>query len=249
MAEPIRYVRTKDAQQAIEGRETEIVQAVGIPWTTGQRTHIDCPYPEHQGKSDWRLMEKGRGKGKAICTCTDGKTDSAFDIVSKVLGIGFEEAKIWCMEAIGRTDLIRERSGNGQYQATDAESLLNAPPERRDDSLPRAYLAHRLGVEANAVLMPTTPAVGLRALGYYDPPKGKGTGKPVHVGDFPCAVFGTVDAQGREHAHRIYVAADGAGKADLGRGPNGTARDPKKLHGRPRRDLGGRCPRVVVHHR
>ncbi|MGH1592295.1 DUF927 domain-containing protein (plasmid) [Methylobacterium phyllosphaerae] len=223
-AETTRYVSWKSAKPAVEGREVEIVQALGINWTAGQRTHIDCPYPGHQGKSDWRLNKKDR----AICTCTNGKTDSVFDIAMKVEGLDEEQAKIRCMEIIGRADLIREKTEGGQYQATDAESLMRAPAERRDDSLPRAYLAHRLGIEPEAMLVPMTPTVGFKALGYYDPAKGKGTGKPVHVGDFPCAVFGTIDAAGRRHAHRVYVAPGGAGKADLGFAANGNARPPKK---------------------
>ncbi|WP_342167065.1 DUF927 domain-containing protein [Methylobacterium sp. SD21] len=223
-AEPTRYVRTKDAQQAVEGHEVEIVNALGIHWRAGQKEHIDCPYPNHGGAKDWRLNSKGRG----ICTCTERKTDSVFDIAGKVEGLDFEASKIRCMEIVGRADLIREKSGAGGGQATDADSLMRAPAERRDDSLPRAYLAHRLGIPADAVPMPATPTVGLRALGYFDPPKGKGTGKPVHVGDYPCTVWGQTDAEGRRHAHRIYVASSGAGKAELGLADNGTARDPKK---------------------
>jgi hypothetical protein len=41
-------------------------------------------------------------------------------------------------------------------------------------------------------------------------------------------VFGTLAADGRRHAHRIYVAPGGAGKADLGTGPAGRPREPKK---------------------
>ncbi|SDO59121.1 Uncharcterized protein, DUF927 family [Methylobacterium phyllostachyos] len=223
-AEPTRYVSWKDARPAVEGHEVEIVNALGIPWSAGQRDHIRCPYPGHGGADDWRLTNQGR----AICTCTGRQTDSVFDIAMKVEGLDEEQAKIRCIEIVGRADLIRERSGEGQFQATDADGLLRARPERRDDTLPAAYLAHRLGIEAGAVLMPTTRTVGLKALGYFDPPKGKGTGKPTHVGDFPCAVFEQSDAQGRRHAHRIYVAPGGAGKADLGLAANGTARDAKK---------------------
>ncbi|MDP4024441.1 DUF927 domain-containing protein [Methylobacterium sp. NEAU 140] len=219
-----RYVSWKLARPAVEGHEVEIVRALGIAWQAGQRDHITCPYPGHGGAKDWRLNSKGRG----ICTCTQPHTDSVFDIAMKVEGLDAEQAKIRCVEIIGRTDLIRTKSGAGAGQATDAESLMRAPAERRDDALPRAYLAHRLGIEADAVLMPTTPTVGLRALGYFDPPKGKGTGKPIHVGDFPCAVFGQIDAEARRHAHRIYVAPGGAGKADLGMAGNGTMRDAKK---------------------
>ena len=75
--------------------------------------------------------------------------------------------------------------------------------------------------------MPSTPVVGWRALPYYDPPPKKG-GKPKLVGHHPCIVFGTIAQDGRKHAHRIYVAAGGAGKAELGLDPDGHPRDPKK---------------------
>src|SRR5262249_22534488 len=38
----------------------------------------------------------------------------------------------------------------------------------------------------------------------------------------------TVDRDGKTHAHRIYLASGGAGKAELGIGPNGQRREPKK---------------------
>lgn len=223
-AGPTRYVKTKEAQAAVEGREIDIVKTLGIPWEAGMRSHIRCPYPSHGGSDDWRLNKNSR----AICTCTEPHTDSVFDIIGKMEGLDFEEAKIRAMEIIDRGDLVREKAGGGNYQSTDAESLLNARPENRDDALPSLYLAHRLKVDVAAVLMPTTRTVGLRALAYYDPPKGKGTGKPVHVGDYACAVFEQVDATGRRHAHRIYVEAGGAGKAALGRRADGKERDPKK---------------------
>jgi hypothetical protein len=69
--------------------------------------------------------------------------------------------------------------------------------------------------------------VGIKALAYFDPsPTEKA--KPVLVGHWPCAVFGTVAADGRKHAHRIYLAVDGKAKADLPVAPSGQPRDPKK---------------------
>jgi hypothetical protein len=50
----------------------------------------------------------------------------------------------------------------------------------------------------------------------------------VHVGDFPAAIFETVDRDGKTHAHRIYLAPGGAGKAQLGLGANGQRRQSKK---------------------
>ncbi|TXM66518.1 DUF927 domain-containing protein [Methylobacterium sp. WL12] len=219
-----RYVPTKAAQHAVEGHETEILGALGIPWRESQRGHITCPFPGHGGTDDWRW---DASKRKGYCTCKKGF--SIFDAVTEMDGCDIEGAKLRCVEIIGRDDLIRTKSGeDGAFQKTDAASLLSAPAARRDDTLPGAYLAHRLGVEAAAVLMPTTPVVGFQALAYFDPPKGKGTGKPVKAGEWPCAVFGTVDAEKRQHAHRIYLAPGGNGKADLGTDASGYTRDPKK---------------------
>ena len=46
------YVPTEDARRAVEGREAEIVYAIGIPWSKGQQGHIRCPYPDHGGADD-----------------------------------------------------------------------------------------------------------------------------------------------------------------------------------------------------
>jgi hypothetical protein len=215
-----RYVQQAAIKQAVAGHETQILDALNIDWDA--RGHVDCPYPDHGGKADWRWDSKYR---KARCTCS--KADSIFDVLMKIEGVDFEAAKVRVAEILKRDDLIRTKS-EGKYQATDPASLLNAPADRRDDSLPIKYLAHRLGVAEDQVPIPSTPIVGLKALGYYDPPAQGSKAKPKLVGEYPCAVFGTVAADGGKHAHRVYVAPDGAGKADLGRGPNGWPRNPKK---------------------
>ena len=170
----------------------------------------------------WRWDEK---HAKARCTCG---TASIFDVIMKIEGLDFEAAKLRAAEILGLDELIEEASEAPRFQATDAASLLAAPPDQRDDKLPLAYLAHRLGVDADAVPPPTTPYVGLKALAYFDAPPPGSKAKPKPVGSFPCAVFGTLSADGRRHAHRIYVAPGGAGKAELGTAPNGRPRDPKK---------------------
>jgi phage/plasmid primase-like uncharacterized protein len=217
-----RFVATAEIRLAVRGREGEVLDALAIDWRIG-RPHIDCPYPMHGGKNDWRWDAQ---KSRAFCTCIT-RSDSIFDVVMKVKGLDFERAKISIAELLGRNDLIRERGGN-RRQATDAASLLNAPAEDRDDTLPIAYLAHRLGVAPDAVPVPRTPIAGLKALGYYDPPPQGSKAKPKLVGEFPTAVFGTVAADGRTHAHRIYLAPRGVGKANLGTDPTGRARNPKK---------------------
>jgi hypothetical protein len=188
----------------------------------------ESPYPQHEDRNpSWRWDEQ---RARAHCSCTNG--DTIFNVVMKIEGIDFDAAKLRIAELLGRRDLIRERSAGPRSQATDAESLLNPPLQDRDDRLGANYLAHRWRVSPDAVPMPATPVVGIKALGYYDaPPPAQGRGrppKPVHVGDFPCVVFGTLDAGGNRHAHRVYVAPDGAGKAELGARPDGHPRDPKK---------------------
>jgi phage/plasmid primase-like uncharacterized protein len=69
--------------------------------------------------------------------------------------------------------------------------------------------------------------VGLKSLAYFDPPR-RANGKPVHVGDFPAAVFETLNRDGKRHAHRIYLAPGGAEKAELGLTSDGQRRKPKK---------------------
>lgn len=227
MTEPIRFVPTAAIRQAVNGRETDVLDAIGVQWREG-RPHINCPYQDHaDDNASWRWDSK---RAKAQCTCSKG--ESIFDVVIKVLGGDFEAAKIRVAELLHRHNLIQTKgagAGDGRrYQATDAASLLGAAAEYRDDTLPRAYLAQRLCVAVDAVLIPRTAMIGLKALSYYDPPSQGSKAKPKLVGEFPCAVFGTVAADGGTHAHRIYLAPAGAGKANLGIGPDGRPREPKK---------------------
>ena len=217
-----RWVATRAIQEAVRGRESEILQAVRIPWDDGAG-HITCPYPDHADDNpSWRWNER---KARAHCTCI-GRSHSIFDVVMRREGIEFEAAKIRVAEILGRHDLIKARDGE-RHQAMDAASLLRPPADQRDDQLVGAYLAHRLGTAPEQALLPSTPAVGWRALAYYDPPAKKG-GKPKLVGHYPCVVFGTLAPDRRRHAHRIYVTPGGQGKAELGMRSDGRARDPKK---------------------
>lgn len=227
MNDQIRYIATGAIRQAVKGREEEVLDRIGVDWRAG-RPHIKCPYRDHaDDNASWRWDSK---HSKARCTCSKG--DCIFDVVMKVNGSVFEAAKVRVAKLLNLHELIRTKASgqnNGKnFQATDAASLLGAPSDRRDDSLPVTYLAHRLSVALDAVPIPNTPMIGLKALGYYDPPPQGSKAKPKLVGEFPCAVFATVAADGGTHAHRIYLAPAGAGKADLGIGPDGRPREPKK---------------------
>jgi hypothetical protein len=100
-----RYVPTVMARQAVEGREAEIVRALGIPWHGGH-DHIRCPYSGHEDKDpSWRLMDSGNAVCSAGCAC-GGKPHSVFDAAMHLKGLSFDEAKIHVIELIGRNDLI-----------------------------------------------------------------------------------------------------------------------------------------------
>jgi hypothetical protein len=220
MTSPERYVSTAAIRRAVSGREVDILAALGIQCCGSQ--HIHCPYPDHaDNHPSWRWDAE---KGCAYCTCT--RSDSIFDVIGKLKGISFEAAKIVAAELIGRTDLIRDRRSQ-QYGFATATQLLNPPADNRDDALAWKYLAHRLDIQPSVVPRRTTKVVGIKSLPYFDPPKVKG-GKSFHVGNFPAAVFETADPDGKTHAHRIYLATKGEGKAELGLKPDGTPRDPKK---------------------
>ena len=143
-------------------------------------------------------------------------------------GIDFDASKIKIAELLPRSDLIKTKRGGGTSQKMTAAALLYAPANRRDDSLPVRYLAHRLGVNVADVPVPATPMVGLQALAYYEPAPPGSPEKATSIGEFPCAVFGTVAADGGVHAMRVYLAPGGAGKAELGVDRDGDGRDPKK---------------------
>jgi phage/plasmid primase-like uncharacterized protein len=204
------YVKTKDIKEAVRGREQEILNAVGIN-SNGGRKHINCPYPGHEDKDpSWRW---DTGKARAICTCG---SDSILDVVIKTTGMTLEETKIFVAEKLGHSDLIiKKRGAKDQYQKTTPESLLNPPQDRRDDLLPAKYLASRLSISVENVPMPTTPVSGHVALEYWAPSTTK-TGQHKLVCRAPCAIFGTVDAEGKEHAFRIYLSENGTDKATLG---------------------------------
>src|SRR5919106_7095923 len=217
-----RYVLTQAIREAVKGRETEVLEALGIAWADGA-PHISCPYPDHSDEDpSWRWNER---RARAHCTCTE-RSQSIFDVVMRVEGIDFEAAKLRVAEVLGRQDLVKVRDGE-PHQRMDAASLLRPPSDQRDEGLVRSYLAYRLDVAPDQVPMPSTPVMGWRSLAYYDAPA-KGSREPKLVGHHSCVAFGTRSPDGRRHAHRIYVEPNGAGKAELGRRTNGYPRDPKK---------------------
>ena len=93
-----RYVPTQAIGEAVKGRETEVLEAVGIAWDHGAG-HITCPYPDHADDNpSWRWNEK---RQRAHCTCTE-RSQSIFDVVMRCENIDFEAAKLRVAEMLGR---------------------------------------------------------------------------------------------------------------------------------------------------
>jgi Protein of unknown function (DUF3631) len=209
-------VLTGKIRDAVKGRETDILTALQIPWT-GESHHIRCPYPDHPDHNpSWRWDNKHK---IAFCSCVgtrpgEKKGHNILNVIAAKEGLNFEAAKIRAASIIGRLDLIN-RTNRQKYQRTDAASLLSPPSYNRDDALAWNYLGHRLGIDPERVPRPSTKVVGIKSLAYFDPPK-QHRGKPIHVGDFPAAIFETIDREGKRHAHRIYLSPGGVGKAELG---------------------------------
>jgi hypothetical protein len=60
-----RWVATRAIQEAVKRRESDVLQALGIPWDDGAG-HITCPYPDHaDANPSWRWDER---KARAHCT-------------------------------------------------------------------------------------------------------------------------------------------------------------------------------------
>jgi hypothetical protein len=51
------FVATADIRAAMKGRETNLLDALGILWRSA-RLHINCPFPDHPDRNpSWRFDE------------------------------------------------------------------------------------------------------------------------------------------------------------------------------------------------
>jgi len=198
-----------DVKKAAKGREIEILQALGIEPNKDNLKHIDCPYPAHGGKNDWRWDKSTK---RSYCTCING-SHSIFDVVMSVRGVDFKESLRIVSNILGL-----DYENRPKFPSSKPKSLMKPPSNLSRSDLAVGYLRSRLGREP---VMPSTKTVGWTNFPYFE--TSDTADRPVHVGDWPCAAFETISADGRVHAHRIYVGPDGDGKADLGK-----KRDPKK---------------------
>jgi MarR family len=98
-----RYVATRDIRAAVDGHETDLLDALKIDWRRA-KPHIPCPYQDHDDANpSWRWDER---KCTAFCTC--GARD-VLGVLMGLEGIDFAAAKIRAAELLRRPDVIKER--------------------------------------------------------------------------------------------------------------------------------------------
>jgi DNA-binding MarR family transcriptional regulator len=122
-----RFVATDAVRAAIKGRESDLLDALGVRWREG-RPHITCPYPQHRDSHpSWRWVER---KARAYCTCIAG-SHSILDVTREVTGLDFQQTKIRVAELLNRPELIhqgrREEGGRG----------IISPSQPRNRATPR----------------------------------------------------------------------------------------------------------------
>jgi hypothetical protein len=114
-----RYVLIKDIRAAVKGCEPDVLDAIVKGWRAG-RPHIRCPYPDHtDNRPSWRWDQR---KARAYCTCIAG-SHSILDVLMKVEGVKFDQAKIRAAELLKRSDLIKEHRGQKRKGGGDVIPL------------------------------------------------------------------------------------------------------------------------------
>ena len=192
---------------AVMGHELQLIAALGMGDAVLRTDHVICPLTRRHNDHN-KSFRIDPDKLRAFCSCIPtwhpkgGKTLDIWGLIEELKGLTFSDAKVWAMEQLGRSDLIQTK-GKKSHASTIAD-LLAPAPHLRDDGLVANYLRFRLGGADPP--RPTTPIAGWRSLGYYDPPP-QGEKKPIKVGDWPCAVFGTVDIERhRARPPRLFVS-------------------------------------------
>jgi len=117
-----RHVPWRAVREAVRGRETEVLDKLGIDWRSP--AHIHCPYPRHEDRNpSWRWDPDA---AKARCSCDSSA--SIFDVIMKMEEIDFSTAQVRAAELLDRDDLINGAAPAGLFLEEYAEAK-RLPPE------------------------------------------------------------------------------------------------------------------------
>ena len=109
----------QDAHTLIQGREKDVLAALGISWPPPKGKHIRCPFPEHDDHDpSWRWDDAKRAW---TCTCADGYK-SIYDAVMRMNGFDFVDAVRWVKDAVlGNDPAARKTSPKERREQAKAE--------------------------------------------------------------------------------------------------------------------------------
>lgn len=179
------------------------------------RSHVDCPFPKHGGKRDFRVDKSFEAEGLTHCTC--GHRDG-FSVIQELRGWDFTKTVAEIDALLGGRGLVslpepirpmavtraKDASRSSQHMEVRrmvkkwwGESVSLTHPSA---SPVRAYFRKR---KLGQVLLPLNDLAYHPALPYFDPEKG-------HLGDFP-AMLALIRTAGGTHStvHRTWLTEDG----------------------------------------
>ena len=180
-----RFVTAGDILEAIRGRETEVLDALNIPWREGH-PHISCPYADHADENpSWRWDQS---RARAFCACG---SDSILHVLAKVESISLNQAKVRAAELLKRSDLIKERGARKRKGGGG-----NIPPEQHRNGATAAGCTLAAYAEAKRL-----PIEFLGSLGVSE----------IYLQDVPALKIPYLGTGGVEIAVRFRIALDGKG--------------------------------------
>lgn len=209
-------------QERIRGKEEELLQKLGIQ--LNGRKHITCPFPDHDDQDpSWRWDSN---KKLAYCTCQQGKPMPTLEVVMRMRGADFAAAASWCEEVLSLECESAPKVSSTRYLSSKPATLLAPPSDLEARDLARRYLASRLGIDPQEVVLPTTRVASWRAFPYYV--AGATRKDSIYLGDHPMVAFELLCKDQPPLAHRVYVTSSGSGKATIV-DADGKSRECKKL--------------------
>jgi hypothetical protein len=204
---PETQTRKRDAaavKKELQGREIELLNHLGIDWAPKKRTHINCPFPDHDDKNpSWRWDDAG---SRFFCTCAPQGGD-VFDVCARLNGWGLAEALAYVEDVFLRRAPIfscKEKvpEAPGKQTQTAAAGLWEKAGPVADQG--ERYLAEARGIELPGWPPPLRFSPSL----CHRDKDGAFSHRPAIVAAMSKGPGGPVLAIGR-----IWLAEDGYGKA------------------------------------
>ena len=141
-----------DVHQEAKGRWRSILPALGISADYLTNRHVPCPICKTPKK--WFRFDDKEGSGSWICNrCTTGKMEAGngVDLVMKVLGFSFLEAKDRILEHVGAAPYQAQasaRAGDTERLRKLMQRTWDAAGAVHPSSAAAAYLRRRTGLTA-----------------------------------------------------------------------------------------------------